>query len=160
MVKKILSITVLVTFMAGCMPNHSPKQTIGQLGGGVLGAIAGSHFGKGRGKLFGVAIGALAGSFLGGALGRQMDERDRQLAQNTMQDTLERAPDRQVQGWRNPNNNHAGRFQVTRTQEIPSSHQVCRDYVHTVIIDGREEEVHGRACRNTYDAHGTWMVQN
>ena len=158
MLKKVLTISVLTIFISGCTPN-SPRQTVGQIGGGVLGAVVGSHFGKGSGRLFGVAIGTLAGSYIGGMLGRDMDERDRQLAQSTMIETLERAPDRQVQGWRNPNNNHRGNFQVIRTQELPHDDLVCRDYVHTVIIDGKHEKVHGRACRNIHDRRSDWQVQ-
>lgn len=157
--KKVVSASLLVILITGCA-GAGPKQTGGQLLGGAAGALAGSQFGKGKGKLFGVAIGALAGSYLGGQIGYQLDEKDKQMARETMVNTLEKAPDYQEHTWTNPNNNHTGSFKVTRTQELPKDHLVCRDYVHKVIIDGRQEEVHGRACRDVRDRYKNWEVQN
>lgn len=160
MIKRLIIGLTLVTTLTGCLPNTGPKQAGGTLLGGAAGALIGSQFGKGRGQLVGVALGALAGSYLGGMVGQKMDERDRQMAQSTMMETLERAPDHQARTWRNPNNNHRGHVKVTRTVEKPRDYMVCRDYVHTVIIDGQQETVQGRACRDTRDPNGTWRVQN
>lgn len=160
MLKKTICLALLASVLTGCSPGAGPKQTAGQLLGAASGALIGSQFGKGTGQLVGVAIGTLAGTTLGGMIGQKLDEQDRALAQSTMVATLERAPDNQVKTWKNPNNNHSGNFRVTRTQEMPANHQVCRDYVHTVIIDGRQEQVHGRACRDMRDRRGEWFVQN
>ena len=157
--KKVISASLLVLFLTGCA-GAGPKQTGGQLIGGAAGALAGAQFGKGKGQLFGVALGALAGSYLGGQIGYQLDEKDKQMAQETMLTTLEKAPDHQEHSWQNPNTHHSGSFKVTHTQEFPSDHKVCRDYVHKVIIDGRQEEVHGRACRDVRDRHKNWQVQS
>jgi len=160
MYKKLICVALMAGNLSGCMDAVGPKQTAGHLLGAAGGAVIGSQFGHGKGQLVGVALGTLAGAFIGGSIGASMDRRDRELAQNTMQSTLESAPDMQVRSWRNPNNNHCGNFQVTRTLEMPQNDLVCRDYVHTVIIDGREERVHGRACRDVRDRRATWMVQN
>lgn len=157
--KSVISFVLLIAMLTGCA-GAGPKQTGGQLVGGAAGALVGAQFGQGTGKLIGVAIGALAGSYLGGSLGHALDEKDKKMAQNTMLNTLETAPDNQARSWKNPNNNHAGTFAVTRTQEIPANNMVCRDYVHTVVIDGKQEKVHGRACRDVRDAKGHWQVQN
>lgn len=157
--KALIGSLLLVISLTGCA-GAGPKQTGGQLLGGAAGALLGSQFGQGTGRLFGVAIGALAGSYLGGSLGHALDEKDKQMAQSTMQSTLESAPDNQIRSWKNPNNNHSGTFTVTRTQEVPANHMVCRDYVHTVIIDGQQEKVHGRACRDIRDHKGHWRVEN
>lgn len=157
--KALIGSFLLVTILTGCA-GAGPKQTGGQLLGGATGALIGSQFGKGTGRLFGVAIGALAGSYLGGSIGHAMDEKDKQMAQSTMLNTLESAPDHQTRSWKNPNNNHSGSFAVTRTQEIPANHMVCRDYVHTVIIDGQQERVHGRACRDVRDHKAQWRLEN
>lgn len=157
--KGLVGSLLLVAILTGCA-GAGPKQTGGQLLGGAAGALLGSQFGKGSGRLFGVAIGALAGSYLGGSLGHAMDEKDRQMAQNTMLSTLESAPDRQTRSWKNPNNNHSGTVAVTRTQEVPQNHMVCRDYVHTVIIDGQQEKMHGRACRDVRDPKGHWQIEH
>lgn len=159
MFKKLICLSLITTGLTGCL-SDGPKQTAGQLIGAATGAVMGAQFGHGRGKLVGVAIGTLAGSYIGGMVGRSMDQRDRAMAQETMIATLESAPDYSTRSWRNPNNQHAGHFEVTRTIERPEDNLVCRDYVHTVIIDGKQEKVHGRACRDVRDRKGAWMVQN
>lgn len=163
MFKRIICVTLIIaaiTSLMGCMPNAGPKQTAGHLIGAAAGAVIGSQFGRGNGRLVGAALGTLAGSYLGGMVGNRMDERDRELAQFAMQDALERAPDHTVRRWHNPNTDHSGSFRVMRTMEMPENNLVCRDYVHTVIIDGRQEKVHGRACRDLRDPRATWMVEN
>lgn len=159
LLKKTLCILLLSSSLAGCM-GMGPNQSAGQLLGAATGAVIGSQFGKGSGRLVGVALGTLAGVYIGGAIGQKMDERDRAMSQQTMRECLEHAPDHQPRSWRNPNNNHAGRIQVQRTQEYPAESMVCREYVHTVMIEGCQEQVHGRACRNMRDPHSKWMVQN
>lgn len=159
MFKKIICLALLSSTLTACS-GMGPKQSAGHLLGAAGGALVGSQFGKGSGQLVGVALGTLAGAALGGMIGQKLDEQDRALAQRTMVSTLENAADNQVRSWKNPNNNHAGNFRVTRTQEMPANHQVCRDYVHTVIIDGRQEQVHGRACRDMRDTRAQWFVQN
>lgn len=159
MFKKLICMSLMATGLTGCL-STGPNQTAGHLIGAATGAVIGSQFGHGSGRLVGVAIGTLAGSYIGGMVGHKMDERDRAMAQRTMIDTLEHAPDYSTRGWQNPNTQHRGSFQVTRTVDMPQSNTVCRDYVHTVIIDGRQEKVHGRACRDVRDRRAAWMVQN
>lgn len=159
LLKKTLCIVIMAAGLTGCI-NMGPKQSAGQLIGAATGAVVGAQFGKGSGRLVGVALGTLAGTYIGGSIGQQLDAQDRAMAQSAMRTTLENAPDNQVRSWRNPNNNHCGQYQVTRTQEYPTDNQVCRDYVHIVTIDGRQERVHGRACRDVRDPRATWMVQS
>jgi surface antigen len=159
MFKKLACLSLIAITLTGCLYG-GPNQSAGHLIGAATGAVIGSQFGHGRGKLVGVALGTLAGAYIGGAVGQSMDERDRALAQNAMQDSLEHSPDNAIRGWRNPNNRHSGNFRVTRTVECPEDNMVCRDYVHTVIIDGRQEKVHGRACRDVRDPRATWMIQS
>jgi surface antigen len=157
--QKLIATFLLGTLaIAGCMPNSGSNQTAGSLLGGAGGAVLGSQFGKGKGQLVGVAIGALAGSYLGGNIGAQMDARDRQLAHQSMQHSLEKMPDNRPSSWNNPNNQHHGQFTVKRTEEIPARDMVCRDYEHRVFIGPREETVVGRACRNVHDRRAQWRV--
>ncbi len=159
MLKKAICLMLMTTSLCGCM-DMGPKQRAGQLMGGVAGALIGSQIGHGDGRLASVAIGTLAGSAFGGMIGEKMDRDDRALAQRTMMSTLEHAPDNQVHSWRNPNTRHSGNFRVTCTEELPEDNLVCRDYVHTVIMDGRQEKVHGRACRDMRDRRGEWFVMD
>jgi len=147
----------VASLTAGCSSTDGPNQVGGTLIGGATGALLGSQFGKGSGRLVGVGIGALLGSQLGNVIGKKMDERDRQLSAQAAQRTLETAPDNRAYTWKNPNNNHQGSIMVTNTVE--RSNQVCRDYVQTVIIDGEQQKVNGRACRDVRDSKGVWSVQ-
>lgn len=151
----ILSSLITVT---GCATGGK-NQTIGTYGGAVTGAIVGAHFGGGTGRLIAAAIGTLVGSQLGAAIGKNMDEEDRRMAGNNAVDALEHQPNNNVSRWRNPNNNHSGEFVVTRTVENKQTNQVCRDYVHTVDINGREERLYGTACRDLADSKGYWHVR-
>lgn len=154
----IVSLVVASVLSSGCM-GQGPKAMAGGLLGAGAGALVGSQFGKGDGRLVGVAVGTLVGAGLGQYLGKEMDTRDRQLASRAAHHALEYQADNRVSTWRNPNTNHSGQFMVTRTQEQPGSHLVCRDYVQTVQIDGRMEKVHGRACRDVRDPRAHWTIQ-
>ncbi len=155
--KKLSIALLLIGFMSGCQ-NGGPKQTGGTLIGGAAGAIIGSQFGHGSGQLVGVALGTAIGAGLGSMIGKSMDDKDRALAAQNAYSALEHEPDRTPKKWHNPNNNHSGDFVITKTTE--DSNKVCRDYVQTVNIDGKEEKVHGRACRDVRDHKGEWMVIN
>ena len=154
--KKFLSVAIAISLI-GCATG-GPKQTGGTLIGGVAGALAGAQFGKGSGQLVGVALGALIGSQIGASIGQSMDEKDKQMVAQSAYSGLENQPDNSVVTWKNPNNNHSGSFVATNTQQV-DSHKVCRDYVQTVMIDGKQDEVHGRACRDLRDVQGQWIVQ-
>lgn len=159
--KKSLTLTfslIVVSLFTGCM-GMGPKTTMGSLMGAGAGAVIGSQIGKGDGRLVGVALGTLLGASLGNHIGREMDARDQQLAERAARHALEYQADHKVSTWHNPNNNHSGQFVVTRTQEQPRSHLVCRDFMQTVIIDGRAEKVYGRACRDLRDPRAHWTIQ-
>lgn len=147
---------LLILCLTGCVTGGS-NQTGGTLLGGATGALLGSQFGKGHGRLAGVAIGTMLGSFVGASIGKSMDEQDRQMAANSTFNALERQPDNRPITWHNPNNQHSGTVIVTRTNELNT--KVCRDYVQTVLIDGTQQQVAGRACRDIRDPQGLWIVQ-
>ena len=157
--KLLVRVAVVLTLLlpTGCTTNAGPNESAGTLIGGATGAVLGSQFGKGNGQLIAVGIGALLGAHVGGAIGQKMDAVDQQLAAKTTQRTLENVPDNSAVTWKNPNNNHRGQIVVTNTTE--DSSKVCRDYVHTVVIDGQEEKVHGRACRDVRDPKAQWLIK-
>lgn len=154
---RIITAAVAITLVVGC--TGGPKQNVGTIVGGIGGAVLGAQFGKGDGRVFATALGAIGGSMLGSHVGKSMDDKDRQLAAQTLQSSLENKPDNIASTWRNPNTQHSGKVVVVRTTEMPTQRKVCRDYVHTVVIDGQKEKVHGRACRDMRDVKGQWMVQ-
>lgn len=158
MFKKLITIMIAGVFLAGCESLGGKKQTTGTILGAASGAYVGSRFGKGSGQLVATAIGTLIGAQIGSAIGKNMDDNDRRMAGNTAVNALENQPDNRVSTWRNPNNDHRGEFVVTRTSENRSTNVVCRDYTHTVVIDGQKEKVYGRACRDMRDSRGSWYL--
>ncbi len=154
-VKSVISVVLMLSLTA-CTTGGA-NQTGGTLIGGATGALLGSQFGRGHGRLAGVALGAMLGSFVGGSIGKSMDDEDRRMAANSTFNALESQPDNRSVAWKNPNNTHSGTVVVTRTSE--SSNKVCRDYVQTVLIDGKQQQVGGRACRDVRDPQAQWIVQ-
>ena len=155
--KRFFTLIVMSALLFGCA-NGGPKQTAGTYIGAASGAIIGSQIGGGTGQFAAIALGTLIGSQLGAHIGSSMDEKDKQLASNTVVSALETKPDNIKSTWRNPNNQHHGDVVVVRTVE--KANKVCRDYAQTVYIDGKQETVRGRACRNIADTRGAWFVED
>ena len=61
------------------------------------------------------------------------------------------SPPRQPVRWRNPNNGRYG--EVVAEDYYDRGGYRCRNFVHRVFIEGREQVMRGTACRN---ADGTW----
>lgn len=155
----ILTAAMLTGLFSGCTSNTAPgeqqsifsKQNIGAVAGAVGGGVLGSQFGKGSGKTAMTIVGALAGAGLGGYIGNQMDENDRLRANQS----LETMPDNRATTWRNPNTGQGYTVTPTKTYQADSG-QYCREYSTTAYIDGKEQTVYGRACRQP---DGTWQQQ-
>jgi surface antigen len=87
----------------------------------------------------GTATGAVLGAFVGGRIGKSMDDNGQR---KTVQG-LEVATDNLSTAWRNPKTGHS--YSVTHTNGSATS--PCRDFTATAEFDGRQEVVHGTACR-------------
>jgi surface antigen len=151
---RLCLLAVLALSLAGCggyRVQDNPKQTVGAVAGAGLGALAGSQIGGGRGQLAAVAVGTLLGGFLGSEVGKSLDNADKAMAAEATHDALEYRPTGTSSTWRNPDSGHYGSITPTRTFEAAGEH--CREYRHTVSIDGRPETVTGTACRKP---DGTW----
>ena len=129
------------------------KENTGTGAGVILGGIAGSQFGKGDGKIVGAIVGAVAGGIIGNDIGRKLDERDRQLAQQAEFDALERGESGRPRRWNNPDNGRYG--EIVPQPPYQRAGRDCRDYAHTVYMEGRPQTVRGTACRNP---DGTWAA--
>ena len=80
-----------------------------------------------------------------------MDEQDRRLAQQAEFAALEEGESDRPRRWRNPDNGRYG--EVVPGRPYKRGDIDCRDYTHTVYIDGRPQTMRGTACRNP---DGTW----
>ena len=140
--------------VAACSgPNGAPsKADTGLVLGGVAGGVIGNQFGKGKGNAVATVAGAVIGGLVGSEIGRSMDERDRQLAREAEFEALERGNSGVARQWRNPDNGRYG--DVVPSKPYKRGANDCRDYTHTIYIDGRPQQMHGTACRNP---DGTWQ---
>lgn len=138
--------------LAGCGANGPTREDTGMVLGGVAGGIVGNTIGKGRGNTLATVAGVLVGGIVGSQIGRSLDERDRVLAQEAEYEALERGNSGVARQWRNPDNGRYGEIVPSKPYKRGASD--CRDYTHTVYMDGRPQQMRGTACRNP---DGTWQ---
>lgn len=144
----VLGIPVL---LAGCGPNGPNKADTGLVVGAAAGGLLGNTIGGGKGKIATTAIGAVIGGIVGSEIGRSMDRQDRMLAQQAEFAALERGESGRPHQWRNPDNGRYG--EVVPGRPFRRGPEDCREYTHTIYIDGRPQAMRGTACRNP---DGTW----
>ena len=147
-------ITIFMTstaILSGCA-GASREQT-STIIGSVLGGAAGHQFGKGDGKKVATILGAIAGGMIGGNIGRGLDQQDQQRVSQS----LETTPRNQKVAWSNPNTQTDYEFTpVTEKYQgnVNGQRTQCRDYVMDAWIDGRMQQINGRACKNS---EGQWI---
>lgn len=141
--------------LSGCITNDAPKQGAGTLLGAVGGALAGANVGKGRGRLVAVAAGTVMGAFLGREIGRSLDRADR-IALGNAQNRAHFAPVGQSIQWSNPDSGNYGEIRPTREGQSNTG-RYCREYQHSVVINGQTQQAYGVACRQP---DGSWEVIN
>ncbi len=126
------------------------RELLGGALGAAAGAALGTQVGKGTGKTVAIIGGAILGALVGGRLGRAMDEVD----QNCVGQALERAETGQTIVW---NNSRTGAgYQLTPTKTYKDmQNRYCRGYITRATIDGREQQLYGRACRQP---DGSWEL--
>jgi surface antigen len=139
----------LCAALVGCESYSPSKEDIGMGTGAVLGGVLGHQIGGGSGQTIATIGGAALGAFVGGRIGRGMDRGD----QRKTAEALEKSPDAQATTWRNTENGQS--YSVTPTRTYQGASGPCRDFKTVTRIDGREEVVHGTACRQP---DGTWKA--
>ena len=135
--------------LAGCMGN-GPNQDAGTLFGALGGAVVGSSLGNG--SLGAAAAGAVIGGFIGNSIGADLDANDRRLASNAEYRALEYGRTGAPVEWRG----RSGRYgDVVAGSAYRVNDYNCRDYTHTIYIDGRPQVARGTACKQP---DGTWRT--
>ncbi|AVP86993.1 17 kD surface antigen [Candidatus Phycorickettsia trachydisci] len=147
LIKNSVVLLVIASLLSACNAN---KQGVGTGIGLVAGGLIGSQFGKGG---FSTVLGAGIGALIGGAIGQKMDEKDKKLAAEATQRTLEAAPTGSTVAWQNPDNGHNGKITLTKT--YPDQGRHCREYTHVVEIGGEFQRAYGKACRTP---DGQWEI--
>ena len=150
-IKRLAALVVVPVTVAACGPNGPTKSDTGLAVGAVAGGILGNQVGSGTGKVLATVAGAVVGGIVGSEIGRSLDRQDRLLAQQAEYDALERGSSGVPQRWRNPDNGRYG--DVVPSRPYRRGAEDCRDYTHTIYVDGRPQTMRGTACRNP---DGTW----
>ena len=148
---------MLSALMAVAVAGCSTKQEQGTAVGAVAGGLLGSAVGKGNGKIVGGLVGAVAGGIIGSEIGRRMDQRDRILAEQAEMEAFRGERYDVPYRWRNPDNGRYGEVVPGPyyRRAYSGGYWDCRDYRHTVYIDGRPEVMRGTACRQP---DGSWRT--
>ncbi|PLW76946.1 RT0821/Lpp0805 family surface protein [Cohaesibacter celericrescens] len=148
----IAIVTVMGLALAGCQgTGMGPKQTFGGLTGAVAGGVLGSQIGGGDGRILAIAAGSALGALAGSSIGKMMDENDQRYAYQAQNNALEYGRAGSPVTWNNPDTGNRG--QIVPTQAYTTNNLTCRDYTHTIYIDGQPETARGQACRQS---DGTW----
>lgn len=137
--------------LLGCGPDGPTKADTGLAVGAIAGGILGNQVGKGSGKVLATVAGAVIGGIVGSEIGRALDRQDQMLAQEAEFEALERGRSGERRAWRNPDSGRYG--EVVPGASYRRGSMDCRDYTHTIYIDGRPQTMRGTACRNP---DGTW----
>ena len=146
----------LSLLLGGCSATLS-KQEAGAATGALPGAALGYGLGKGHSdKELAIALGAIFGAVAGDRLGAQLDEKDRLMAAQNLQHSLENTPDGTTTAWKNPNSGHSGASSPTKTT-VAASGTPCREFVTEIIVGGKTQQGYGTACRQ---ADGSWKIMN
>ena len=144
----LLAVSITASLgLTACANNQEGGTLVGAVAGGVIG----NQFGKGTGKVLATVAGAVVGGIVGSEIGKSMDQQDRMLAQQAEFAALESGKAGVSTPWRNTENGRYG--EVVPSKPYRRGPDDCRDYTHTIYIDGRPQTMRGTACRNN---DGTW----
>src|SRR4029079_6892877 len=130
----ILAIALIPALLPACSGDTANQDT-GLNVGGVAGGIIGNQVGKGTGNVLAAVAGAMIGCIVGSEIGRSMDEQDRRLAEQAELAAFEKGYSDGPRRWRNPDNGRYG--DVVPGRPYKRANVDCRDYKHTVYIDGK-----------------------
>lgn len=126
--------------LGGC---QSTNQTVGAGAGGIIGGLLGSQFGSGTGQLIATGIGVGAGALIGQQVGAYLDERDRQMAQQSTIDTYKSGA---TQTWSNPETGATGVVRPV-AKSTASTGDDCQIQEQTITLeDGTQDTTRYRLC--------------
>jgi surface antigen len=147
-----LTVALAVLTLAGCAADTGTGSR--QVEGTTLGAITSSLFSTSQGGSAGGVTGSVGGTpsggILNGPVGASLDDRDRRRASAAEKQALERGQPGEPVGWRGGAGRHGT---VVPGVDYDIRGVRCRDYTHSIYIDGRPQTSRTTACRSP---DGTW----
>ena len=129
--------------LSGCITTGAGRETGS---GGIVGRLTGS----GDTAVAETIIKSMDGGLIGGSIGANLSASERRLALEAEYRALERTPAGQAVKWQGSGAGVAG--EVVAAQPYRVGSQDCRQYTHTVVIDGatnttRGTEIGRASCR-------------
>lgn len=152
--RRTAAAAALVLGLAACEGGQGlDSGTIGTIGGAAGGGLIGSQIGSGTGQLAATAIGTLVGALAGREVGRQLGDEGGSRAASAERQAL---ASNETITWNNPQTNAYGSVNPQNTYTNADG-QLCRDYTHSITVNGRQETARGTACRQS---DGTWRLMS
>ncbi|MBI2717684.1 MAG: glycine zipper 2TM domain-containing protein [Rhizobiales bacterium] len=148
--KTVGGLAVAALLLAGCSADSGPRQSSGAVLGGVAGGLLGSTIGHGNGRAAATIMGAALGAIVGSEIGRSLDQRDREYAYAAAERSFREGRE---ETWENPDTGHRGEIRLRRT--FDRGGDLCRDFTHTIWVDGEPQYVEGTACEMP---DGSWEI--
>lgn len=148
---RLTVVALVVLALAGCAsePGTSARQD------GFLGALASGFadttFSTPPATRVNAPPGSVVNSILSGPVGASLGERDRQRAYAAEMQALETGEPGEPTAWRGETGGRYGTIVPGAYYQARGAR--CRDYTHTIYIDGRPQAGRSTACRNP---DGTW----
>jgi surface antigen len=138
---KTIAAGLFALTLAGCAGDSGP--TLGTLTGGIIGTAFRATPGA-------VVEEAPIGGLIGGPLGSSLDAEDRRRAYLAEMDALENGGPNAPRTW---HGNAGYGTIVPGPTYVYGAHPRCRQYNHTIYLEGRPTTARGEACRNS---NGIW----
>lgn len=153
---RLMAVTLLGLAVTACagdpVTGTGPKENTGTLVGALAGGLIGSQIGGGTGERIAAGVaGAAIGGLIGNRIGASMDDEDKRRLYAAQMQALEAGPAGAPVAWRNPESGRYG--SVVAGPYYDQSGMRCRQYTHTIYINGQPQAARGTACRNP---DGTW----
>jgi surface antigen len=144
MISRMAAVALLGVALAACSSDSGPREVGGTLVGAGTGALLGNVVGGAAGnRAVGTVAGAAIGGMIGNRIGAAMDDEDKRRAYAAQVQALEGGP------------SDSGRYgSVVPGPAYQREGANCRQYTHTIYIDGRPQTARGAACRNP---DGSWQ---
>jgi surface antigen len=146
----VLAASLLLPLAAACESTPPSKEDIGMVTGAVLGGVIGHQVGKGTGQTVATIGGAALGGYIGNRVGRNMDREDADRASHA----LDKSADGESTTWRSQES--GTRYSITPKRTYEGSTGICRDFTSVMEVNGRDELMHGTACKQP---DGSWKPQ-
>jgi surface antigen len=154
LITKFPAVVLVSLSVAACSADTGPKEAGGTAAGAVAGGLLGNAVGGAAGsRAAGTLVGAGLGGFLGNRIGAALDDEDKRRAYAAQMQALETGPSGAPVAWRNPDSGRYGNVVPGPAYQLNGA--PCREYTHTVFIDGQLQTQRGTACRNP---DGSWSI--